>query len=83
MTEHLTALDLKKGELARITGIKPNDFTCRLLTLGILPEKNCSLVSISPFGGSGILSLESHLIALRDDELKSILIQKIKEPDHE
>lgn len=78
----MTALDLTKGERARITAIKSNDFTCRLLTLGIVPEKTCEIVGISPFGGAKILRLDQHLVALRDEELKSIIIEKYKPADH-
>lgn len=82
MTDHITALDLTKGEIGRITAIKPNDFTCRLLTLGIVPDKTCEIVGTSPFGGAKILRLDHHLVALRAEELKSIIIEKYKPADH-
>jgi Fe2+ transport system protein FeoA len=82
LTDLITAIDLAKGEKARITAIKANDFTCRLLTLGILPDKTCEIAGISPFGGAKILSLDHHLVALRDEELRSIMIEKIKPADH-
>ena len=78
----MTALDLTKGERARIVAIKPNDFTCRLLTLGIVPDKTCEIVGTSPFGGAKILCMDHHLVALRDEELDSIIIEKYKPANH-
>lgn len=74
MENRPTALSLKRGQTAIIDSIKSNEFTSRLLCLGILPGKECKIVGFAPFGGGGILALEKHLIAMRDEELFSVYV---------
>ncbi len=69
-----TALSLRKGQTAIVESIKSNEFTSRLLSLGILPGKECKIVGFAPFGGGGILALEKHLIAMREEELSSVFV---------
>ncbi len=75
-----TALSLKKGQTATIDFIKSNEFSSRLLSLGIVPGKKCKIVGLAPFGGAKILSLEKHLIALRDEELSSVYVTVENQP---
>ncbi|MBK8621594.1 MAG: ferrous iron transport protein A [Saprospiraceae bacterium] len=69
-----TALSLNKGQSATIDFIESNEFSSRLLSLGIVPGKKCKIVGLAPFGGAKIMALENHLIALRDEELSSVYI---------
>ncbi|MBK6363718.1 MAG: ferrous iron transport protein A [Saprospiraceae bacterium] len=78
MEKRPTARTLQKGENAIIQEIKKNEFSSRLLSLGIIPGKKCSIAGWAPFGGAGILALDNHQIALRDVELDSIYIHHTK-----
>lgn len=65
---------MKSGEKAKIKHLLQNEFTTKLITLGVLPNKEVVFVQKSPFGGAVYLSFENHHLALRKEEADTIII---------
>lgn len=76
MTESKTALHLALRKKAVIVSIKQGPLTTRLMAMGIIPDRECTILRIAPFGGAKILGMENHQIALRDEELDYIFIKE-------
>jgi Fe2+ transport system protein FeoA len=71
-----TILDLKKGEVAKVERFADEALSCKLLTLGILPEAKIRMIRKAPFGGAYYLKLNGHNIAVRENEAASIIIKE-------
>lgn len=71
----MTVHDLKIGQTALIKSILTESYTCKLLTLGLLPKAKVTFVRFAPFGGARYLKIDDHYVAIREDEAKSILIE--------
>lgn len=70
-----TVLDLKIGEEGTIKDFKEENVACKLLTIGIVPHTNISLIRKAPFGGALCFKLGETFIALRTQEAKAIIIE--------
>ena len=67
---------MKKGEIAIVERFIDDALSCKLLTLGILPDAKIRLVRKAPFGGAYYLKLNGHNIAVRENEAASIIIKE-------
>jgi ferrous iron transport protein A len=70
-----TILDLKKGEVGIIKQFSDFDATCKLLTMGLVPNARVTVVRKSPFGGALYIKLENHMIGMRKVEAASVEIE--------
>jgi ferrous iron transport protein A len=70
-----TILDLKKGEVGIIKQFSDFDATCKLLTMGLVPNARVTVVRKSPFGGALYIKLENHMIGMRKIEAASVEIE--------
>ncbi|MFN8320459.1 MAG: FeoA family protein [Saprospiraceae bacterium] len=70
-----TILDLKVGQNALIRQFADFDATCKLLTMGLLPNSRVELVRKAPFGGALYIRMQNHLIAMRENEAASVEIE--------
>ena len=69
-----TILDLNRGESAKVVKFVDESLSCKLLTMGILPDAKITLVRKAPFGGAYYLKLNGHNLAVRENEAASIII---------
>lgn len=67
---------LLPGESAYVTQLIENPFTCKLMTLGIIPQSVVTMVRKAPFGGAFYIKLDNHQMAVRVEEAKSIFVEK-------
>lgn len=70
-----SVFDLKKKESARIKYFTNSSIACKLLTVGIIPDAQVVLVQRAPFGGAVSIKLGETVIAIRDKEAKSIIVE--------
>jgi len=70
-----TIIDLKKGETAIVKQFDNESLSCKLLTMGVLPDAKITLVRKAPFGGAYYLKLNGLNIAVRRNEAASIIIK--------
>lgn len=70
-----TVLSLKTGEWAYIHSLQELDFTCKLMTLGILPKAKVMVVRKAPFGGALYLKINDQLVAMREEEAAQVLLE--------
>ena len=73
----MTVYDLQEGQSALIKSILTDSYTCKLLTLGLLPKSKVTYVRSAPLGGVRYLKIDDHYIAIREDEAKTILIEEV------
>lgn len=71
----MTLFELRKGESGYIKNILTESYTCKLLTLGLLPKAKVTYVRNAPFGGARYLKIDDHYVAIRENEAKSIIIE--------
>ena len=71
----MTVYDLQKGQSGLIKSIMTESYTCKLLTLGLIPKAKVTFVRNAPFGGARYLKIEDHYVAIREEEARSILIE--------
>jgi ferrous iron transport protein A len=67
--------DLKIGEIGFIKCCIDRKYACKLLTLGLLPKSQVSIVRRAPIGGALYLKLNGHQIAVREKEAKAIIVE--------
>ncbi|OAV42831.1 FeoA family protein [Lewinella sp. 4G2] len=60
------------GEIERFTN---ENLAGKLLDIGVRPGSRLSIIRKSPFGGCWYVKIDRHCIALRKQELASILIK--------
>jgi ferrous iron transport protein A len=70
-----TILDLKKGQLALVKQFVDFEATCKLLTMGLVPNAKVELIRKAPFGGALYIKLENHIIGMREVEAASVEIE--------
>ena len=73
----MTVYDLKEGQSAIIASIKTDNYTCKLLTLGLLPQSKVTYVRSAPLGGARYLKIKDHYVAVREEEAKIILVEQV------
>lgn len=78
MNSEQTVFDLKIGDSGRITGFSSEDVPMKFYELGLSPGSFITLKKRLPFNGPVCVQImESvQLVALRDTEARSILIEK-------
>lgn len=78
MSEIQTISDLKIGDSGRISGFSSEDVPMKFYELGLIPGSFVTLKKRLPFRGPVCIQLmkSSNLIALRNTEARSILIEK-------
>jgi ferrous iron transport protein A len=72
-----TLLQLKPGEVAIVKHFADLEATCKLLTLGIVPNAKIEVVRKSPFGGAIYVKLENNFVAMRESEAASVEIEML------
>ncbi len=70
-----TILDLKVGQYALVRRFADFEATCKLLTMGLLPNARVELIRKAPFGGALYIRMQNHLIAMRENEAASVEIE--------
>jgi ferrous iron transport protein A len=70
-----TILDLKVGQYALVRQFADFEATCKLLTMGLLPNARVELIRKAPFGGALYIRMQNHLIAMRENEAASVEIE--------
>ena len=81
----LSLSELQTGERARVLGFKedvPNNessraYRARLLTLGLVPKAEVTLVRRAPFGDPIEIRLNNGLFCLRVKESSALLVERI------
>lgn len=73
----MTVYDLQEGQSALIKSILTDSYTCKLLTLGLLPKAKVTYVRSAPLGGARYLKIDDHYVAIREEEAKTILIEEV------
>ncbi len=73
-----TLATLKPGESGSVTLLDEGSYTCKLLNLGLLPLAKVTMVRKSPFGGAYYIKLERHQLAVREEEARTIYIDRIQ-----
>lgn len=78
MSDNQTIFDLKIGDSGRISGFTSEDIPMKFYELGLTPGSFVTLKKRLPFGGPVCVQIMDsvQLIALRDTEAHSILIEK-------
>lgn len=73
-----TIFDLKPGDSGRISGFSSEEVPMKFYELGLIPGSFVILKKRLPFGGPVCIQLleSSNMIALRNTEARSILIDK-------
>ncbi|WP_235292188.1 FeoA family protein [Portibacter lacus] len=71
-----TILDLKKGESAVVVRFSNDSLSCKLLTMGILPDAKITMIRKAPFGGAFYLKLNGLNVAVRSSEAATIIIKE-------
>ncbi|MGB4958402.1 MAG: FeoA family protein [Saprospiraceae bacterium] len=75
MNNRITLAHLKPGASAYVSLLDENSYTCKLLSLGILPKVKVTMVRKAPFGGAYYVKLEGHQLAMREEEAATIYLQ--------
>ncbi len=70
-----TILDLKTGQIALVKQFSDFEATCKLLTMGLVPNARVELIRKSPFGGAFYVKLDNHIIGMRAVEAASVEIE--------
>ena len=65
---------LPEGHSGIIAALEENAYTCKLLTLGLLPGARVTMVRKSPFGDAFYVKMEGYQLAVRKDEAMTIKI---------
>jgi len=73
----MTVYDLTEGQSAMIKSIMTDSYTCKLLTLGLLPQSKVTYIRSAPIGGARYLKINDHYVAIRKEEAKAILIESV------
>ena len=66
--------ELKKGQLASIVRCAESEYTCTLLTLGLIPNASVNIIRKSPLGDALYISVDGQRIALRKEEADQIQV---------
>lgn len=74
LADHKPAASLSLGQKARIAGFTRDDLASKLLTMGLLPGSTIQVVRKAPFGRSWYVLIDEYAIALRQEELSTILV---------
>lgn len=75
MGHQRSLLDLKIGEEAYVIKCELTNYTCKLLTLGLLPKTRVRVVRKAPIGGALYVKINDYQIAVRKEEAKLILVE--------
>jgi len=67
---------LKIGEVGYIKQCIDKKYACKLLTLGLLPKTQVSIVRKAPIGGALYLKLNGHQVAVRENEARAIIVER-------
>ena len=73
--DNLTSL--LPGESGIVARIIEGSFTCKLLSLGILPKVQVLMVRKAPLGDAFYIKLENHQLAIRKSEAETIFVEKL------
>ena len=73
----MTVFDLNEGQSGLILSISKDSYTCKLLTLGLLPKTKVTYVRSAPFGGARYLKIDNHYVAVREEEARAIVINEM------
>ncbi len=77
MVSPKTLNSLNPGQSAFVSVLNENNFTCKLMNLGIMPKTKVTMVRKAPFGGAFYIKIDNIQMAMRESEASSIYIQDI------
>jgi ferrous iron transport protein A len=70
-----TIIDLKLGQTALVKQFSDLEATCKLLTMGLVPNARVELIRKAPFGGALYIKLDNHIIGMREIEAACVEIE--------
>ncbi len=70
-----TLLDLKPGKIGIVQQFADLEATCKLITMGLIPNARVEVIRKAPFGGALYVKLENHIIGMRNIEASSVEIE--------
>lgn len=70
----LTIYDLKVGQSAIIKQFFDLDATCKLISMGFIPNARIEVVRKVPFGGALYIKVDNQFIAMRRSEAQNVEI---------
>ncbi len=70
-----TIIDLKIGQYALVKQFADFEATCKLLTMGLIPNAKVELIRKSPMGGALYIKINNHIIGMREIEAASVEIE--------
>ncbi|MFM2394930.1 MAG: hypothetical protein RLZZ546_2913 [Bacteroidota bacterium] len=72
-----TIKDLKEGQQGLVKQFSDLEATCKLLTMGLVPNAKVEVIRKAPFGGGMYVKVDDHLIGMRNIEAASVEIEKL------
>lgn len=66
---------LKNGQAGKVSGFSDERVATKLMAMGVLPGSEIRIVRKAPFGGAYIVSIDNIQLALRNNEVESILLE--------
>jgi ferrous iron transport protein A len=70
-----TIKDLQKGQNAVVKQYFDLQATCKLMTMGLVPNAKVEFIRKGPFGGAYYVKVDGHIIGMRENEASSVEIE--------
>ena len=77
MDPRKTLLALQPGETGLVALLEENDFTSKLMALGILPNTRVKMVRKASFGKVFYVNLADHHIAIREAAANTVIREDV------
>ena len=80
MTQDLTPISLnqfKLGQLGEIVRLQDNEYTSKLIDMGLFPGKRVKMLMKAPLGDPVAIDLEGYTLSLRLKEASSIFLKSV------
>lgn len=77
MDPRKTLLALQPRETGLVALLEENNYTSKLMALGILPNTRVKMVRKAPFGKVFYIKLDDHQIAIREAEANTVIIEEV------
>jgi ferrous iron transport protein A len=74
----ITLKDLKPGQIGIIKQFSDLEATCKLITMGLIPNVRVEVLRKAPFGGGLYVKLDNHNIGMRSSEAASVEIEIVQ-----
>lgn len=71
----VTILQLKVGQVAKVKKFHDLEATCKLISLGLVPNVRVEVIRKAPFGGALFVKIDHQYLAMRESEAASVEIE--------